>query len=690
MPRPGLDIDPTVPILEVVRERTTDTSITLRWNGSFEFTYDLFFSELLTDYPEDRYGTSGGTQIPFEVIRENAALEGGRIYFTVEGLFPYTVYHFWIRAVNEQNRPSRWSNPVNERTLDIVPPVPPTAIRIASNASLQAYNAENSTELRTGEPNQLILEFMRIFADINNPSPGPAQTGFTTTLVGLTAGSARWLDSPSLLATYMALFDDLVPNRRYYVRVSTILTVSRTTPTTIGRAYSYRMQLSPTADFADYIEIIIPALNPPDGTNNIPGQMRRAESIWSEVFSFFSGSTDDEYDGHINPELFPLPYRDWELVYDRATSTLTFRFRGEYRRVGQDGLRDLNVDQRFISRMIQQRVFVFETNLSTYNNMPVANAVMEIPDSIMRAFSERQISIAITLNNVTVTFPPESLATAEARGLSDTRAVTRLMISSGIPSAPVLNAGGSYASAPREVTAQLVTPTRTLNFENFTEPLQMAFTLDGMAAMMGQNVGLYTSTAWTGGWQRVAATQSPVTGEMIFNTHRSGNFAAIAQSAPIQAAPAHPSRDAFLRVNARVALTDMPSFNPAEAVTGNAFNNLVAAVALGRPSMAIYGAVSQDDIQSLTRAGIYIPSAVVSREAGIAALVTLYERRTGHTIQPWSPTAPPDLASANPVNHLALVKAVDLGFITGAARPTEALTMGDFMTMLDIIIMDMG
>jgi hypothetical protein len=689
--RPPLDIDPTVPRLEVVRELTTDTSITLRWNGSFEFTYELFMSELLSDYPATSDGPSGGTQIPFELILENATIEEGFIYFTVEGLFPYTLYHFWIRAINEQGRASVWSNPVSERTLDIIPPEPPSAIRVATRTSIQAYNLQNNAELRTGVPNQLLLEFMRIFADINNPSPGPVQTGYTTTRIGLPAGTASWLEVAALLSTYMVLFDELLPNRRYYIRVSTILTVTRgDSPTGIVRSYSYRMQISPTDSFLDYIEIIMPTLDPPDGVSSIPGQMRRAESVWSEIFSFFSGADDGEYDGHVNADLFPLPDRDWEIIYDRVTSTLTFRFRGEYRRVGQDGLRDLNVDQRFISRMMQQRVFVFEADLSTYNGNPVANAVMEIPDSIMRAFSERRISVAITMNNVTVTFPPDSLATPEARSAADTRNVTRLMINSGTANAPALNFGGSYASAPREVRAQVVTPTRTINYENFAEPLQLAFRLDGMAVMMGQNVGLYTATDWTGGWERVAASQSPVSGDMLFNTHSSGNFAAIALAAPDQAVPSHPSRDAFLRVNARVAITDMANFHPDEVVTGSAFNNMVAAVAMGRPSAAIYGPVSPEDTQSLTRARLYMSGAVVSREAGIAALVDLYERRTGRAVQPWDPSGPPDLASANPANHLALTKAVDLGFITGAARPTEALTMGDFMTMLDIIIMDMG
>jgi hypothetical protein len=591
------------------------------------------------------------------------------------------MYHFWIRTVNPQGRYSVWSNPVSERTLDIIPPVPPTAIRVASRTSLQAYNTENSTNLATGEPNQLILEFLRIFNDLNNPAPGPAQTGYD-----VTGGLARWLASPSLRTTYMTFFDELLPNRLYYVRVSTILTVTRgDSPTGIVRAYSYRMQIAITDEFLDPIEIILPSLQPYIET---PGQMRRAESEWSEVFWFRSGASDDEYDGDVNADLFPLPDRDWEITYDRDTSTLTFRFRTN--QIDETGARDHNVDQRFISRLVQQRVFTYRLNMSTYNYQPVANAVVEVPYSILQAFYERQIAMEITMDNVVVSFTPGSLATPEALALAgvgpDTTA--RLMIYSGTPGAPALNLGDSYASVPRQIAAQVVTPARTINFDNFAQPLELTFRLEHQAMLMEHNVALFTTTPITQGWQRMDASHSPITGDLTINAYRVGNFAAIAQAGPAQIMPQHPSRDAFLRVTSAITITDMPAFNPNEAVTGNVFNNMVAAVANGRNTVAVYSAVSRADTTSLTRARLFVPGDVVSREAAIASLVTVYERRTGAAVRPADGSAPPDLASASAANHLALIKASYLGFFTGNARPTEALTMGDFMTMLDIIILD--
>ena len=690
--RDDLEIYPTVPILRVERNPiegitrgTTDTTITLSWNGSIEMEYQLRMSELLADMTNTP--PAGDIIIDFgdDLEEMGVVARDGRLYFTVDGLFPYTMYHFRIQA-QVDTRQSVWSNPVSERTLDILPPQPPSGLRIASSMSLSAYNTENNTTYRTGEHDQLILEWNRIFADIHNVNPGPPQTGYDVDSHA-TNYNARWMDSPSLETTYMALIEGLVANRRYHVRIWTVLTVTRGGDTGIIRSYSYRMQVSATEDFADYIEIIIPSLDPLDPN---PSQMRRIESLTYHYRWFFSGQTYYEYDGYRDPEQYPVPDRDWDITYDPGTSTLTFRFRSN--QIDATGARDQNADQRFISRLIQQRTFVYSLDLSLYNNRPVANAVVEMPWSIMNAFRERQIALELTMNNVHVTFTPGSLETAEMLALQGVgpSTTTRLMVHSAFDQAPALSAGGSYASVPRRVTAEIETAARTIRFEDFAQPLQLAFTLDGLAMMMDQNIGLYTSTMWTPGWERLAATHNPVTGRLEFPAFQSGNFAAIAQAAPAQAMPDHPSRDAFLRVNARVSITDMPVFNPGEVVSGNAFNNMVAAVVFDRSSVALNGALTPADAQSLTRGRLYVSGATVSREAAMASLVTLYELGIGRSVQPMNLAGPPDLAGANPANHLALLKAADLGFFTGAARPTDALTMGDFMVMLDIIIMDRG
>jgi len=696
--RPPIDITPTVPILRVERnaimgitEGTTDHSITVSWNGSDEMQYELRFAELASEYP------NGGTVLVAftDDFDEIGIIErDGRLYFTATGLFPNTMYYFWIRAQATGNI-SIWSNPVSERTLDIQPPQAPHGLRLASSLSLGAYNAENGTTLAHGaSPSQLILEWNRIFADINNEFPPTVPPLPEIVTVAPGGGTAEWLDSPSLQATYMALIDNLVPNRRYHVRVWTVLTVTRgDSPTGLVRSYSYRMQIADNEEFLDYIQIIIPGTEP---FNDNPSQMRRIESLDYHYRSFFSGQTDEEYDGDVNPDLFPLPDRDWELIYDPLTDTLTFRFRTN--QIDQTGARDQNVDQRFISRLVQQRVFTYQLDLSTYNNVPVANSVVEIPFSIMNAFDERQIALELTTGNLRTTFTPGSLATAEGMALAGVgpNTTTRLMVTSSEETAPGIAETATYASAPRQINAQVVTPTRTLNFENFAEPLQLAFILDSQAALLEQNVGLYTATDWTGGWERLSASHSPITGELLFETYTAGNFAAIAHPVPSQLFIDHEyntTRDAFLRVNAALNIRDIENFNPFAPASVTVVNNLIAAVAMRRNNVSVNTPVSPADIQSLARGQVFAPSdlpgQLVSRQAAIAALVTLYERGTGVSVTPTITMGPPDIVAADPERHLSLIKALELGFINGNIRPNDPITMGDLFEILDIVIMDM-
>ena len=703
---------PTIPRLEFVE--AGDTWITVRWNYSPELNYELRWHEQL------HLLDGAGVFISADDIATNGDL--GRtpdyIYYTVTGLFPNTVHFFEVRArVDVEGAASlfsEWSNAVDGRTLDLQPPPPPTGLGLISAGSLSSLNIlnedrdENFTSvgnipLPDGEAiHYMIMEFRRINDDIYNPEPPDAPETDARLNPNNIDYEAEWASEwlqEALPQTYVAIFGSdfggdtdpdrsLLPNRIYYFRARTVLTVTRRGALGEGieRAYSYRLQISHSPDFFNYLEIEIPALVPEiaDEINAL-----RRESAWTPYVRIRSGLYDGEYDGDVGPDQHPIPDRDWEWIPDFANRSLTFRFRNN--QVGLDGLSDNLVDQRFISRLQQQRVFVYEIEfMPVFANWQVLSGVIEMPYSILLAFNEMQISLDVTFNNINVVFPPGSLVTQETRALSGMApgAVARIYISNGFAAAPSLPEGITYISHPREIAASIITPFRTFNFDTFGEPLRLAFTPDNQALMREQNVGLFTAHRDTGGWQRVASERSLFTGELTMLAHRAGNFAGLAQSAAPQMMPTHMSRDSFLRVTSHVAVTDMNNFNPMEAVTGDVFNNLIAAVAMNRPSITARTPVSQNDRQTLTRARMYVGTEHVSREAAFAVLVTFYERSVGRTVQVNNPVDPPDMSSAHSANHQNILKARELGFFSGHARPREVLIMGDFMDMLALIVMD--
>lgn len=108
--------------------------------------------------------------------------------------------------------------------------------------------------------------------------------------------------------------------------------------------------------------------------------------------------------------------------------------------------------------------------------------------------------------------------------------------------------------------------------------------------------------------------------------------------------------------------------------------------------MAINGALSDDDYKALSRKGIVIEAATVSREEGINALVKLYEVKTGRPA-PYTSlelTSYTDISEADPKFTTSLLKAADLGFYgnTYGARPKDTMSLTDLLYVIDIILRD--
>jgi len=69
--------------------------------------------------------------------------------------------------------------------------------------------------------------------------------------------------------------------------------------------------------------------------------------------------------------------------------------------------------------------------------------------------------------------------------------------------------------------------------------------------------------------------------------------------------------------------------------------------------------------------------------------VRFYELRTRRIIQPMTtPQMLIGLQDATPALQQNLLKAADIGFVSGAIRPRGGLTMGELMIMLDVLLTD--
>jgi hypothetical protein len=608
-------------------------------------------------------------------------------FLRIDGLFPGTTYYVWARAfgLDEAGEiatpPSQPSNPVDMRTLDIAPPRPPS-IAPAPTSLLNVYNRLNDTNYSNNEPHALNILLTRIFSDYERGTER-AEAGVAD------GGEVRAINLPQDLyrRLYIARFEELTANARHYVRARTILTVLRGAgfDDPSERVYSYEIQVADNPDFLDAITFNIPVTPEVDLTGNLA---RRAISDWVYI-ELDTGRYDGEFDGVHRPEQFPLPERDWEITYDPLTQTLQWRFRTN--RIGADGRPDQNVDERFISRLVTERTFVYTIDISEFNEMPITNRVVEVPLSIIRAFDDRRITLDIDTGDLTYSIPPGAFNTAAVRGLQQSpRGYFRIYMNMNPNNLPSLQTNTSYAIAPQRLSVTAHTQARRLTMETFNRPINIVLPMEGHVTPVGANVGLFRSGNNIRGWEDMNGQFSFAENSLTAQTSRPATFAGITRNAPPTATPTHPANESMQRVTSRFNITDMVTFDPSREVTANEFNNIVNALVAGSTTVTMGATLPAASVRSLTNARMLAPQDL-TREAAIDIMVRVHSNRTRQILNPMTPAASiPGLQNATPAMQRNLRIAADLGFITGPLEPQSRLTMGELMNMADIIIQDAG
>jgi hypothetical protein len=498
-------------------------------------------------------------------------------------------------------------------------------------------------------------------------------------------GSVTPLNMPNIGVTdaYAAIhilrFEDLQANRLHYVRARTILTVQRGAPD----VYSYEVQVADNDDFLDAITFTIPPLVPLDPVNT-----RRAYSYWVYI-ELDTGLTDDEFDGVHRPDQYPLPEYDWEITYDPTTQTLSWRFRTNQR--GADGRLDQNVDQRFISRLVQNRVHTFTADLSTHDGMPVSNREIIVPESILRAFDDRQITFEILAGDKNIAIPPGAFNTAQTRALQPgIGSYYRIALNNVQTGMPPIQTNTEFATIPQRLTVTAITPQRTAALTNFARPINVELPVERHVAPDGLRTGLFMLDQNTASWRDVSGPINFATNSLSSGMQSPTTFAGITRTAPPVAEQHHPANAQMQRVTSRMTITDMVTFDPNREVTPTEFNNMVNALITGQNSVNLSSNIPAASVRSMTNARMLAPQDL-TKEAAIDIMVRVYENRTRQILSPMTPaTSIPGMQNSNPALERNLRIAADLGFITGPLEPQNPLIMGELMNMVDIIMMDSG
>ena len=698
-----LDITPVVPILEGVGQ--TDTTLTVRWLYSPDLSYELQYAERPVDYPDK------GVPIPWNSITQTAKVtyEEGKAYinYTIVNLFPDTPYIIWIRSAANNALAvvySAWSNPINMKTLDILPPGPPQGLGPAAREHVDYYNKANGQTYDPIGKTYMILEWMR------NQNDAPAVDGNGNAVAPASpaaSNNAAFLYAPEVRDMFMAMFSGLTANKAYYARAKTIFTIVED-QAGIRKSYSYTIQLADNPDFLDAYEITLPPLEDLASLN--AGHALRKESEWTPAIHIFTARSDSEYDGMVDPEMYPLPDRDYEIMYDDYTGTLTFRFRTDQK--DGRGDHDNQVDQRFITRLIEKKTYEYNVDLTRYFYLPVKRRVLDMPYSIFKAFDERLIALKITAGSVSVTFPPGALPEEKMHALHDFGLGSRVLISltERDSETPALSRGEYYATRPQRLEISVRSPTREIRINQTAQPVNIEMRLLHPLHEYPSHVGAYMAHMDTAGWEQQEAKPNARRDSLLFNVYDAALYAAISAGAPAvipgDRGVNQPAQSAMRFVSSKLRLAGMEVFIPNSAVSAGQLNQLVNAIANNKLNADLNAPLSAADGNALNKAGLFTAKSPVIRQDAISAMVRLYELRAGKPVTAYKDiTRTPftDISRAAEAYKTPLLKAASLGMLNLSntwntdgspmyysyrADPEGYLTTGDMFRIAEIVLRD--
>ncbi|QUI20872.1 fibronectin type III domain-containing protein [Vallitalea pronyensis] len=650
--------DPNVPSIYV--NGYTDTTMTVTWKYNTNFQYEIKYSNtedinsaevlewsLPTDPSDPKYPTNGAF---YEV--------------TADDLFPNTQYYFWIRSIQPAtNGTSPWSNAAIGTTKDVEHPLPPRGIGVASSDAMKRHNYEHSVT-----EDYIAIEWLL------HPDDKPDTSGSTSTIqksftylmevsdnaffidpiyIEIAGGTGDVKpDNVEILEKILVKINQLLPNRFYYVRMKTRITVK----------------------------------GPEESQLIVKDSLSYSEPI--RILTKYSSS---EYDGHTDPALEILPGDDYELIYDKERKELTYRFRGTG--TGQDNTPDNNVDQRLIMNLIKKNTYVYQIDVSSYKGYPITKRKIVIPYSIMKAFDTHQVKLSVLAGDMTLDIPHNALRTEVNQQVShygvapvihiyinqfDNYNVPALM-----PENVVVPVG-----IPQTVGMSIGTKTGYKPIKQTDDYMDIRVNAKNRYALYGKQILTYQKDAKYNKWQDIDGKYSVYSGEVTFSTGSLGVFGLYVSNQGITEATtpevkSHWSAEARMQVLTHYMVVGMDNYDPDKQVTEQQLLNVMYGIITQQKTIDVSKYMDKNTLRKLTLSGIYLPDSnvsVMTRQEGIHMFVKAYEIINGSVLEY-------DQENVNPLHdkdieaayHESVAKAIALGFVQNpeAIRGKSPMTFGE-------------
>jgi hypothetical protein len=644
---------PKVPFLETTNPQ--EQAIDAYWFYNRAYTYEIRYGR------DDAFENS----VAFDLLIPDG-LSNGKHAFEVDDLFPNTGYYFYIRATNpETGLSSDWSNPVYGKTLDIDNPGYPRGVGIPSDETMEEYNYDAGVgsdyvalewlkdlgELQyedTPDNNKVQREYAYKIEVAQNPSFTDAQYIKTGAPNPDIPGNVEDLE------TTLIKVNELISNRYYYFRLKTVVTI----------------------------------------TGEEEGQLIVKESLeYSPTLKILVLQSGAEYDGSYDPALEILPSEDFELIYNRDTQELIYRFRSD--EVDEDDNRDNRVDQRLISRLIQDNVYIYTADVSRFESRAIKSRKVIIPYTIAEAFDEYQILFQVDAGDVVLSFPHDAWMNEVERQVRQYKDAPTIEIT--VDSADAFyndtmpNTALRVVSAPQNVAIR-VSNNRVNTLLDYTQaPITYAFRTWSLYGSYIQNPIAYALDK-ANRWTLMSGNYERANGLYTISTRNLGAYGVYMQDGSSEIRPTqlnHWSNPYKQDIDNKYTVLGLNGYNPNAFVSENVLINIVDGMIRNANTINVDAFITTNQMNSLYYSGVKKNRTKdrqsVTREEAIAMILEAIDVREGYGFR----ASAQDLAivngnaSINPEYRPAIAKAVTENLIADVSnlRPKANITYGELFAL---------
>ena len=623
---------PTVPILNA--DGTTDTSVSVWWTYNSDFKYELVYGRV----DDVEKATPWPFTISDQIGDKDYVADGDKAKITINGLLPDTGYYVWLRASQKEgDKISAWSNSVYQVTDELGTPDVPRGLGKADYKTILALGQD----FQPVSSDYITVEWMRDQNDVEEKqdeetSPVEKQYSyavefadnpkFQDALTFTVGGSENTGEAKGyeILDKTTIKFTGLEANRKYYVRVKTVLTVKIDDRTIIK------------------------------------------ESEFTDRIGIYTKTSSDEYDGGDNPNII-----EYEKPVEESYKNGIWTY-------------EIVDAAKVTTQILESNNYYYTVTLENYNNKHDAvTRSLKMPIKVLSTLANRGMTLQVVTNIATYEIPGEALKSYinQYQGTDKVQFdMTRKSysdISNYVRSYPETYQSGEVL----KVTFRGNAKNTTVN--TFNTPIKVKLKLDVATSYNYSSFNTYLYNYASGNWESYPYQVDTVNNKYLtYNTMYTGLNALYSRTIE------NSNIDSNYLMNALTSMYNITGlgsvYEQSDEVKASQYVKLMLGIAENSRAINLTQQATSADYAAAKASGIYISNAKgnVTREQALAGAVRLYEIKKGYKIKPSNYT----IDGVSSAYREAASKAYAIGMIESLDEPRAAVTYGELCDWIALAI----